>query len=312
MSLRFTLRQLEYFVAVGECGSIAGASEKVNVTAPSISAALSQLQKEFGLPLFVRKHAQGLSLTQPGRQFMVQAKQVLAEAHALNRLAGDISGSVQGPLAVGCLLTFAQLLVPSLRRGFSREYPHVQLSQFEFNQMEILEGLRRGEIDVALTYDMYLPQDLEFVPLRTLPPYAMLFEGHPLAHLSSVRIEDLADFPMILLDLPISSDYFMSFFRLSDLRPNIVERTRDMDVLRALVANGFGYSIANIRPFDDLSPDGRRLRFVPLEGPVNAMELGLIMAPSARNSAVVEAFARHCRAEMDGWDFPGRALTPQE
>lgn len=309
MTLRFTLRQLEYFVAVGECGSIAGASEKVNVTAPSISAALSQLQKEFGLPLFVRKHAQGLSLTQPGRQFMVQAKQVLAEAHALNRLAGDISGSVQGPLSVGCLLTFAQLLVPALRRGFSKQYPHVQLSQFELNQMEILEGLRRGEIDLALTYDMYLPQDLEFVPLRTLPPFAMLYDTHPLAHMPSVSVEDLADYPMILLDLPISSDYFMSFFRLSGLRPNIVERTRDMEVLRALVANGFGYSIANIRPFDDRSPDGRALRFVPLTGPVNAMELGLIMAPEARNAGVIQAFAKHCRAEMDAWGFPGHSLT---
>jgi hypothetical protein len=47
---------------------------------------------------------------------------------------------------------------------------------------------------------------------------------------------------------------------------------------------------------------------LPLEGPVNAMELGQIMAPSARNSA----FARHCRQEMDNCNFPGRALTPQE
>ena len=309
MTLRFTLRQLEYFVAVGECGSIAGASEKVNVTAPSISAALSQLQKEFGLPLFVRKHAQGLSLTQPGRQFMVHARKVLAEAQALNRLAGDISGSVQGPLAVGCLLTFAQRLVPALRRGFSKDYPHVQISQFELNQMEILEGLRRGEIDIALTYDMYLPQDLEFVPLRRLPPYAMLYESHPLAQQDTVGIEELAEYPMILLDLPVSSDYFMSFFRLRGLRPNIVERTRDMDVLRSLVANGFGYSIANIRPHEDLSPDGRQLRFVALEGPVNAMELGLIMPPSARNAAVVEAFSSHCRAEMDRWDFPGHPVS---
>ena len=64
--LRFTLRQLEYFVAVGECGSIALASEKVNVSSPSISAAINQLEKEFGLPLFVRQHAQGLSLTLAG------------------------------------------------------------------------------------------------------------------------------------------------------------------------------------------------------------------------------------------------------
>ncbi|MBE1283546.1 MAG: LysR family transcriptional regulator [Rhodobacteraceae bacterium] len=310
MTLRFTLRQLEYFVAVGECGSIAGASDKVNVTAPTISAALSQLQKEMGLPLFVRKHAQGLSLTQSGRQFLVQAKQVLSEAQALNRLAGDISGSVQGPLNVACLLTFAQLLVPALRRGFSQRYPDVQLRQFELNQMEIFEQLRRGEVDVALTYDMHLPQDLEFVPLRTLPTYAVLSQNHPLAKKTVVSVEELAEHPMILLDLPISSEYFMSFFRLTGHRPNIVERTKDMEVLRALVANDFGYSIVNIRPRNDLSPDGQKLRFIPLNGPVIAMEIGLVMVREARNAAVIEAFSRHCRKTMDEWDFPGQALSP--
>ena len=105
MALRFTLRHLEYLVAVGECGSIALASEKVNVSSPSISAAISQLEAEFGLALFVRKHAHGLSLTQGGKQFVAQAKQVLAEAGKLNELANQITGKVRGPLSVGCLLS---------------------------------------------------------------------------------------------------------------------------------------------------------------------------------------------------------------
>ncbi|RUU06854.1 LysR family transcriptional regulator, partial [Mesorhizobium sp. M6A.T.Ca.TU.002.02.2.1] len=61
MPLRFTLRQLEYFVAVGEAGSIAKAAEQVNVSPPSISASIAQLETEFGVQLFVRKHSHGLS-----------------------------------------------------------------------------------------------------------------------------------------------------------------------------------------------------------------------------------------------------------
>ena len=123
MPLRFTFRQLEYFTAVGEAGSIALAAENLNVSSPSISAAIGQLEEEFGLQLFVRKHARGLALTQAGRQLMVQAVNVLNQANALNRLAGDISGNAQGPLALGCLLTFAQLIVPQLRRDFEARYP---------------------------------------------------------------------------------------------------------------------------------------------------------------------------------------------
>ena len=54
MALRFTLRQLEYLVAVGQSGSITLAAERLNVSAPSISTAIAQLEAEFGLPLFVR------------------------------------------------------------------------------------------------------------------------------------------------------------------------------------------------------------------------------------------------------------------
>ena len=123
MSQRFTLRQLEYLVAVADCGSVALAAERVNVSSPSISAAIGQLEATFGLQLFIRRHAQGLSLTEGGRQFTETARDVLAMAGRLTDSAAEITGRVVGPLTVGCLLTFAQVLLPQLRRGFSRSQP---------------------------------------------------------------------------------------------------------------------------------------------------------------------------------------------
>lgn len=308
MPLRFTLRQLEYFVAVGEAGSIAQASGKVNVSSPSISAAISQLEDEFGLPLFVRKHAHGLSLTQAGRQFMDHAKRVLAEATALNRLADSISGNVQGALKVGCLLTFAQMLLPAIRRQFEERFPETQVSQVEADQLELIEKLRRAEIDVALSYDLEIPPDLDFVPLRALPPYAMMAAGHPLAQKENVSVEDLLAHPMVLLDLPLSSEYFMSFFDAAGRRPQIVERTRDMAVMRSLVANGFGFGIANIRPHSDVSPDGRPLCFVPIEGDLRPMQLGLILPEGARAVLTVSAFISLTQEIIATWGYPGRAI----
>lgn len=305
MVLRFTLRQLEYFVAVGEAGSIAMAAEKVNVSSPSISAAVSQLEREFGLPLFVRRHAQGLSLTQAGRQFMEQARTVLAEAAALNRLASDISGHVRGPLALGCLLTFAQLVVPYLRREFENRYPEVEIRQVECDQMALIDLLRRAEIDVALSYDLEIPADLTFLALAELPPYALLPEDHPLAELPAVSAAQLTEYPMVLLDLPLSSEYFLSFFSQIGAKPKIAERTRDMAVMRSLVANGFGYSIANIRPLTDTAPDGRRLRFVPLTGNVRPMRIGLILAGGSEQVLAVKAFIDHCRELISSHQVPG-------
>ncbi len=296
MPVRFTLRQLEYLVAVGEAGSIALASERVNVSSPSISAAIAQLEAEFGLALFVRKHAHGLTLTQGGRQFMAQAKAVLAEAARLNDLAGEITGQVRGPLSVGCLQTFAQVMLPQLRRGFVDQFPQVEFRQAELNQTEIFEGLRGATLDVALIYDLDIPSDIHFLPLITLPPYAVLEAGHPLARQTSVTPAELAPHPMVLLDLPFSSDYFLSVFTRAGLRPRIVERTRDMGVMRSMVANGFGYSIANIRPVTDQAPDGRRLAHVPLTGPVRPLQLGLAVMAGAGLALTVQAFVDHARA----------------
>lgn len=294
MALRFTLRQLEYLVAVGETGSITAASDRVNVSSPSISAAIAQLEQEFGLQMFIRRHAQGLSLTQGGRQFVDEARAVLGAAGRLNDLANAITGQVRGPLSVGCLVTFAQLVLPQLRRSFVTRYPEVDFRQYERHQAEILDGLRQARLDVALTYDLDIPSDLEFQPLLTLSPYALFAPDHPLAGHAKVTPQDLSPHPMVLLDLPFSTDYFLEIFRPHGLRPKVVERTRDMGVMRAMVANGFGYSIANIRPQSDLAPDGRRLTHVPL---VNAdpLRLGLVMAEGAKTALTIRAFIDHCR-----------------
>jgi DNA-binding transcriptional LysR family regulator len=295
MPLRFSLRQLEYFQAVAECGSIAAASERVNVSSPSISAAIVQLEDEFGLQLFVRKHAHGLSLTQGGIQFLVQARTVLSEAAKLSILANDITKKVRGPLNVGCLLTFAQILLPGLRRQFVDRHSDVEFHQFERTQNELIEGLRGAALDVALTYDLNSPADLIFEPLVTLPPYALVSEDHALARNESVTPGELVGFPMILLDLPMSAEYFLSIFDKIKKKPNIVERTRDMAVMQSLVANGFGYSLANIRPTSAQAPDGKKLRYIPLTGSVRAMNLGLLTGNNTKPTLTVKAFMEHCR-----------------
>ncbi|MEM1352299.1 MAG: LysR family transcriptional regulator [Pseudomonadota bacterium] len=309
---RLTIRQLEYLVAVGETGSVARAADRLNVSSPSISSAITQLEDELGISLFVRQHAQGLSLTPGGRRVFEQARQVLSSAREIANIAADVSGTARGPLAVGCLLTFAQLVLPRLRRGFESGYPDVRIVQKELNQAEILHALQRSEIDIALTYDMDIPTDLNFIGLVRLDPFALLHAGHELADRPSVSIADLADLPMILLDLPISADYFLSLFSAASQQPRIVERTRDMAVMRSLVGNAFGYSIANVRPQSDISPDGSPLVCVPISGPVRSLRMGLLTTHGAEKSRTVQAFIDYARERVRTGAFDaigGEALT---
>ena len=167
----------------------------------------------------------------------------------------------------------------------------------------LIAALRAGKMDLALTYDLDIPPDLHFSPLAALPPHVLLAADHPLASKSRIAPADLTGLPMVLLDLPFSSDYFLSIFTQRGLKPQIAERTRDMGLMRAMVANGFGYSIANIRLMPDVAPDGAPLCAVPLEdaaNPVAPLMFGILLPEGALAARRVRAFVDHCRSEVPG------------
>jgi molybdenum-dependent DNA-binding transcriptional regulator ModE len=109
MVMRFSLRQIEYFVAAGEEGSILAASERLNISSASVSTAISQLEASFGIQLFIRHHAQGLSLTSQGRRFLGESKRLLAQVAGMHGFADEMAREIRGPLAVGCRIVFELL-----------------------------------------------------------------------------------------------------------------------------------------------------------------------------------------------------------
>lgn len=304
MPLRFTLRQLEYMVAVAETGSIARASRRLHVSSPSISTAIAQIEAEFGVQLFLRRHAHALIPTTAGHEIVAQARSVLRAAEGLMATAGDLGQGVAGPLTIGCLTTFAPIILPGLRRGFETHYPTVRITQSALDHAEMVEGLAGGLIDIGLTYDLPMPPELVFRSLVRLEPMAILATDHPLAGHDRLTPQDLAPYPMVLLDLPHSADYFLSVFTDRGVQPRIAERTTDMSTLRSLVANGFGYSLVNMRSRVALAPDGRPLVFVPLAGDVPSLRLGIVrMGGTPRRT--VSAFMDHCAAEVASGGLPG-------
>lgn len=304
MPLRFSFRQLEYLVAVGEAGTIAMAAQRVNVSSPSISSAISQLETDLGLQLFVRHHAQGLSLTPGGRRVFIAAKQILSDANGLTDLANDILETARGPIAIGALSTLAPIVSARLRRSFEAAYPDATVSLKEGSQTHLLRMLGQAEIDVAITYDLDIPKDIQFEPVATLPPYVMLAKDHPKAARPALNLAELEDEPLILLDLPLSRDYFLSLFHDCGLRPNIAARTSDMSMVRSLVANGFGFGLVNMRSRSDLAPDGETLVTRPLTGPVRPVVLGLATKGSDHRPGIVAAFFRHAMDQLGRGEHP--------
>ncbi len=308
-NLRFTLKQLSYFVAAGNAGSILKASENIHVSQPSISNAISHLEETFGLQLFLRHHAQGISLTNPGREFLREAKALLAQAGQLHNLAGMLSDQVVGTIEVGCFNPLAPIIIPGLCHGFMDSHPGSDIRVREGHQEKLLQQLRYGDIDLALTYDLELQSDIEFIPLAELPPYVMLSDAHPLADRKNLSLKEVVALPMILLDLPLSGDYFMGLFRQQGLKPVIKARTALSDVQRGLVASGYGYSLANVRPNNMAALDGNILKYVSLLAPDSqttpSLNLGIAMVRDTNRNQAQKTFIDYCKTRISTNNIPG-------
>jgi DNA-binding transcriptional LysR family regulator len=303
--MRFTLRQLEYFIAAGETGSITLASEQVHISQPSISAAISHLEQEFGVQLFIRHHAQGLSLTPTGRSMLVEAKKVIAKVEGLYTCVSEAQGQIRGTLSFGCMVTLAPMLAPELSHAFTQAFPATRVRHVEGNSEEMLDGLRRSEIDIALMYDLQLPTDIEFKPLAVLPPHVLLSDSHPLARHSALTLKELETEPLILLDLPLSREYFLSLFIKEGLSPNIATRSAHLEVIRTMVANGHGYTLFNVRPRSDVALDGRKVVRVRLAGEHRPMTIGTATLKALDQTQLVRAFATHCQSFVSDSYIPG-------
>jgi len=290
--VQFTLKQLSYFVAAGDAGSILRAAENIHVSQPSISNAITHLEDVFQIQLFIRHHAQGMSLTTAGSQIMEQAKALLRDADELKSFAGKLSEQIFGSINVGCFIPLAPIITPELCHGFMQSHDGVEVNVSEGNQAELLSKLKKGAIDLALTYNLQLD---------------LLAADHRLAGKKSISLTQLAEEKFILLDLPLSDTYFMSLFDSHNLKPNIYARTRHIEVLRGLVANGYGYSLANVRPINKKSLDGSSLKYIPLSGFNPGLTLGIATLANIKKTIVVDSFSQFCHQQISTENIPGMA-----
>jgi DNA-binding transcriptional LysR family regulator len=307
--MKFSFRQLRYFIAAGETGSITLASKRANISQPAISTAISHIERELDVQLFLRHHAQGLSLTPAGRALLRDAKQLLKQAEGLYSAAADISHHMRGELSVGWFSTLAPIVMPELVGSFLKAYPETKIRSSESHQEGLLNSLRRAESEVAITYDLQLSGDVAFLPLATLSPHALFGASHPLARERTVKLTQLASLPMVLLDMPMSREYFLALFIRERLEPNIVWSSAQFDVVRTMVANGLGYTLANVRPRADVALDGRRVHRVPLAGDSPPLRIGIATLKELKKTRLVDAFERHCQELISESYIPGMAAA---
>lgn len=292
----YNLRQLRYFVTTVECGSVAEASRKLFIAQPSISNAIRNLEESFDIQLFIRRHAQGVSLTPSGARFYRKAQELLRAAYEFEQNILADNDMASGQIDVGCFETIAPFYLPGLIAGFKDRWPQIDVRIRDGEQQELVQALESGSIDLAILYELNLDDSIETLPLTDpQQPYVLLPQGHRFARQTKVSIHDLAQEPMVLLDVQPSHRYFVSIFEAFGLSPNIVFSSPSFEMVRSMVGRGFGFSILVTRPHADFTYDGRKLVCIPLEEQVPCSWLSAAWLSQSQLTKPAQFFVDHCR-----------------
>lgn len=193
------IRQLEYFIQAAEAGSFSAAAKKMYVTQQAISAAVSSLEHELGLPLFDR-HSSGVSLTDFGLHALDAAERIIKQVGDLKLAALEHKSAWEG--VVG--FAYASAAIPSEGSSFSlkslqefkEEYPNVDLRVFESSSDACLSAIEHGTADIALVAGRPNVKHFESIKVADARFKVAMSAGHPLAVKESIHFSDLKGVPI--------------------------------------------------------------------------------------------------------------------
>jgi DNA-binding transcriptional LysR family regulator len=193
--MRYTLRQLEIFLAVARVESVSRAAKGLSMSQSAASGALLDFERQFDVQLFDRI-GKRLQASELGRSVRARAEAVLEHARDLE-LALDNQKEV-GRLRIGATLTIGNYLAVPLLARFMREHQGAELTLAVANTEEIARQVANFEIDIGLIEGEIEHPDLEMTPWRDDHLVVFCSPGDPLARKRRVRDEDLRKVPWIV------------------------------------------------------------------------------------------------------------------
>lgn len=146
---KFTLRQLQYVVAVAEMKSFRRAAERCHVSQPSLSAQIADMEAALGTPLFERDR-KGVLITAAGQELIARARRVLVEADDFVEAANRFVDPLAGTLRIGVIPTIAPYLLPRVVPALGKAYPRLTLVWIENKTETLVHGVGHGDLDAAL------------------------------------------------------------------------------------------------------------------------------------------------------------------
>ncbi|MBT3072133.1 LysR family transcriptional regulator [Rhodomicrobium sp. Az07] len=274
--MNISLRLLRYVTAAADSGNVTEAARKLQVSQPSVSAAIAELEQMLGIAIFVRHHAKGVTLTPAGQKLIAEARLLLKHAEEFSKSAESLGDIERGEVTIGCFPTLAACYMPAVMTEFSRRYPLIQLVLADGDQERLLADVANGRVELAFTFNHAVPATLDATIVMQLPFVVSLPPDHRLAKAPTVSLHDLKDDPMIFFGDQLIGGYITRVFDAAGVSPIIRQRTGTFEVMRGLVARGHGYSVHVATPSSSTTYDGGTVVVKPIRDTVPKAEIACI------------------------------------
>lgn len=300
-AMAFTFRQLQYFVAVAEQGSVTRAAQNLSISQSSVTEAIKELEGDLGVELFER-HPRGLSITYNGHQFLRHATKILATVSDARHVFAETKSNTGGTLNIGVTSLVAGYVLSDLLARYRRACPGVEVSAIEDNGSYLEHLLIGGELDVAVMVISNLRDRmaLQAEILETSPYRLWLPIGHPLVSADIISIADITKEPLIMLTVDEIEENTGKLLSALGARPHVAFRTRSVEAVRSLVATGAGVALLPDLVYRPWSLEGDRIESRDVSGALPVVQVGMVWRKGSSLPQAARDFVGIAEASRSG------------
>lgn len=295
----FTLKQIEVFVAVAECGSFTRASGELYLTQSTVSAHISALEESLGTRLFLRQTRRQVLLTEEGQRIYPLAKKLLSDAASLREQCRREEQA--GPLEIGASTVPGQYLLPLWLAAFSRRHGSSRYQLRRGDSAQVHHMLRQGEIRLGFVGTMSEPDSFRYVEVAAdrLVLITANTEHYRKLQKEGLRGRDLLGEPTVAREQGSGTDRTLQQYMREAGYPQeklqIVARVEDPETIKRMVAQGVGVSVLSELAVEREVCAGELLKF-PMDEQGLVRKVYLIYRRDTVFTAVEEAFVAYVKA----------------
>ena len=282
------LIQLKYFQAVCAYHTVSAAAEYLHISKPSLSNAIKELEKEFGITLFSRRH-RGMVLTPEGETLLKLSRDLLSRSEHAENIMNKL-GKKRNFLKLGVPPMFGSLILPSIYGDFLIQNPNIELEIIEGGRRELTQKLSEDYLDmVFLSHNRPIESTFASQFVSRLEIVCCVSKDNPLSKCKGVNARELSGVPLVLFKNSFfQTEAIKKWFAVSNVRPNILLQTEQLSTMQSVISHNIAAGFM-FRRLADTEFD-----FVPLSlnAPIYA-NISLVWKKDAYFSNAIKSLKEH-------------------